>query len=158
MDGLTGQILYTFILPEFRTFTDSSVFLYLQRPAKYTPLKPLATILYSSSRTDKTSILFPFNPVEGAHLDEPQTFPAIIQSQMLLHGTESTSFLKPVLMMDINHVVHTYPPGLTHFKNTFFFVAQKGDSPSLKGFSVKPDTNGKVSSILLPFTTLLLIA
>jgi len=148
MDGLTGDILYTFVLPEFKTFADASVFLYIQRPAKYIPLKPLASIVYSSSRSDKTTILFPFNPIEGATLGEPQTYPGIVQSQMLLHGTEDTNFLKPVLLMDKNHIVHTYPAGLTDFKNTFFFVADKGaESPVLKGFVVKPDTAKNVSFI-----------
>ena len=145
MDGLSGQILYTFILPEFKTFADSSVFLYIQRPAKYIPLKPLASILYASSKSEKTSILFPFNPVEGGHLDEPKTYPGIVQSQMLLHGTESTKFLKPVLMMDSNHVVHTYPADLTDFKNVFFFLAEKGsEAPTLKGFAVKKAKNTNV--------------
>jgi len=139
MDGSSGQILYAFILPEFSTFKDSSIFLNLQRQSKYAPLKPLASVVYPSSKSEST-ILFPFNPIEGQHLDEPQTYPGIIQVQMLLHGTQATNFLKPVVLLDKNYVVHTYPQRVKELPKLFFFVAEKYPEPVLKGLTVKLDS------------------
>ncbi|CAG7730148.1 unnamed protein product [Allacma fusca] len=136
IDSATGTILYSFLLPDF-TLLGNSAFLYIQRPAKFAPLKPQATVIYASSReVSATTVLYAFNPVDGKPLDQPQTYPQVLQTQMLLHGTEETKFLKPILLLDINHIVHSYPSNIPTVSNSYFFLAEKSP-PVLQGFGIR---------------------
>jgi hypothetical protein len=137
MDSSSGSILYTFFLPDFSLFSDSSAFLYIQRPAKYTPLKPQAAVIYKSTSTGNT-ILFAFDPVEGKPLDEVKRFPPVLQTQMTHHAGEDTKFVKQILLLDQQNNVHIYPTGgIEDVKNTHFFVVTKGQNPVLSGLVIK---------------------
>ncbi|CAL8113535.1 unnamed protein product [Orchesella dallaii] len=136
MDSTTGSIIYTFVLPDFSMFSDSTAQLYIQRPAKYTPLKPQATVIYRSL-SSKGAMLLAFDPVEGKPLDEPKSYPAILQTQMIGHAGEETKFIKPILLLDQTGTVHTYPAQVKDVPNSYFFVAHKGSSPKLEGYDIK---------------------
>lgn len=151
MDSSSGSILYSFYLPDFSVFTDSAAFLYLQRPAKYTPLKPQAAVIYKSLSTGST-ILFAFDPVVGKPLDEVRKFPPILQTQMLHLAGEETQFVKPILLLDVELNVWSYPKvekvdGLKEsleIMNSYFFIAKKLRSPVLAGFAVDKQRVGEV--------------
>lgn len=136
MDSTSGSIIYSFVLPDFTTFTGVTAQLYIQRPAKYAPLKSQATVIYKSLSRDNT-ILFAFDPVEGKPLDEPKSFPAVKQTQMLNHAGEETKYIKPILLLDQSGDVWTYPNEVKDVSNAYFFVANKGHFPKLEGYDIK---------------------
>lgn len=136
MDSTSGSIIYTFVLPDFSTFGDSSAELYIQRPAKYAPLKSQATVIYRSMST-QGAVLFAFDPVEGKPLDEPKSFPAILQTQMIGSASEETQWIKPILLLDQSGNVYAYPDKVNDVTNSYFFVAHKTPSPRLEGYDVK---------------------
>lgn len=152
MDSVSGSILYSFVLPDFELLGGSNALLYIQRPAKFAPLKPQATVIYSSAAAKSgTTILYPFNPVDGKPLDQPQTYPPILQAQIMLHGTEETKFLKPLLLMDTSHVIHSYPATVPKITNSYFFIAKK-NPPLLQGYGIRPIVGTTV--VLLTFIPL----
>lgn len=136
MDSTSGSIIYSFVLPDFSTFSDSSAQLYIQRPSKYSPLKPQATVVYRSLSRNG-AILLAFDPVEGKPLDEPKSYPPLQQTQMLTHTSEETKYIKPILLLDQSGEVHTYPAQVKDMSNAYFFVANKGQSPKLEGYDIK---------------------
>jgi hypothetical protein len=139
MDSSSGSILYSFFLPDYSVFSDSSAFLYVQRPAKYTPLKPQASVIYKSVSSGST-LLFAFDPVVGKPLDQVQKFPPTVQTQMIHYAGEETKFVKPILLLDTQHNVHMYPIVQENqvVKNYYFFLAKTdGPSPVLSGFTIQ---------------------
>jgi hypothetical protein len=139
MDGASGNILYSFFLPDFALFRKAeSAYLFVQRVAKYTPLKPQAVLVYRSCKTGST-IVYAFNPVEGKPLEEPKVYPPVLQVQMVHHAGEETEFIKPILLLDEKKNVHVYPGGAeVDVNKVYFLVAEEsGGEARLKGFDVR---------------------
>ena len=144
MDSTSGTVLYTFTIPSFSTFAGKEAFLLIQRPEKYTPLKPMASVVFKLKNAEETGV-FAFNPVEGKPLDDMKIFPPVLQTQLMHSAHEDTDYVKPILMLGKDLKVRYYPKlGAEHEGQSVYFFLAAVSPPVLKGYEVKLKSGGEV--------------
>lgn len=128
-------------MPELEGFNNEiGIQLVVQRTSKYYPLSAQCVVVGKHRKTGN-GVIFQFNPINGQPLEKgliELNYP--IQQFTLLHRLDS-NFLKGLVLLDNNNVVHVIPESSASLVNDLYMFTADRNTGVIAGFAIQYDKN-----------------
>lgn len=140
IDNMSGKIHWTRYLSDLKTFSElnENVKLVAQRTARHFP-HPIQYSVIGRNRISDQGVIYQFNPITGVEVNTVR-LDFKIKQLSVLHESEASSFIRPILILDEHDKIHVLPETFKSQAAGLYLFTVKEEG-LVNGFFVEKDLN-----------------